>query len=226
MGNASSIIYTIAQSLPGFLMAVCFHEWAHAYAAHKFGDDTAKNEGRLSLNPLVHLDMMGTVILPIILISVGSMAFGYAKPVPVNARNFKDNKKSIFWVSFAGPLANGVLVILSAFFLALVAVKAPADWGFKIPLVKMLSFSLHINVVLGAFNLIPFPPLDGSQMLKPFLSYENQIKYDELSRYTFMIFMGLIALSYMGGPNIIGYMMAPFAFMAQFVAGLFFKMLI
>ncbi len=226
MESASSIIYTIAQSLPGFLLAVVFHEWGHAYAANRFGDSTAKDHGRLTLNPAAHLDMMGTVILPLILITVGATAFGYAKPVPINTRNFKDHKKAVFWTAFAGPLCNFILVIISAFFLALVATKAPEDWAYKSVLVKMLSFSLHINVVLGAFNLIPFPPLDGSQMLKPLLSYNAQIKYDELGRYTGYILLGLIALSYVGGPNIIGYLMMPFAWMAQLVAMLFFKMLI
>ena len=110
------IIYRIATSLPGFLLAIVFHEAAHAFIALKFGDPTAKLGGRLSLNPSVHYDLWGTVIMPLMFVILGWGIFGYAKPVPVDTRNFKNVKSGIFWVSFAGPLANILLAIVSSFF--------------------------------------------------------------------------------------------------------------
>ena len=195
------LILTLSYSLPGLLMAIVAHEWAHGFMAKKFGDNTAEREGRLTLNPAAHIDPFGTIILPLVLLSIGGMAFGYAKPVPVNTRNFKDYRKGVFWVSFAGPLMNFFLGTLSGLVFAIIATKVPQSFGFYNILIEMLKFSMVINFVLGAFNLIPIPPLDGSKMVASFLKGEAARKYEELSRYANIVFLGLIALSFMGIPT-------------------------
>ncbi|MEK6626593.1 MAG: site-2 protease family protein [Bdellovibrionota bacterium] len=182
-------ILRVCYSAPGFLMAICLHEYGHAWMSNRFGDNTAKSHGRLSLNPAVHYDLFGTIILPIIFAASGLGIFGYAKPVPVDARNFKSFRKAIFWVSFAGPLANVMLMVLSAFFFVLMSTFLPKDFFLFEPLVNMLYFSVNINVLLAVFNLIPIPPLDGSRMVSSFLSYDKARFYEGLERYSFMFFL-------------------------------------
>lgn len=195
--DIQNFVVALALSAPGFLSAIVFHEWAHAYSAKKFGDDTADRMGRLTLNPLAHYDMFGTVIFPLICITLGATAIGWAKPVPIDARKFKNYKKGIFWVSFAGPLSNLILAFAGSFFQVLLAYKF-ADWEYSPILIKMLAYLIMINVVIGVFNLIPLPPLDGSRMLVPFLSYEATRKYEKMAQYTPYIFLGILALSFMG----------------------------
>ncbi len=194
------IILKICIGLPPFLLAIVFHEWAHAYVATRFGDPTAKEQGRLSLNPSVHMDLFGTVIFPLISIMMGGIMFGWAKPVPVNPRYFKDVRRSIFWVSFAGPGANIILGVFSALFLAVMVTKIPQDFFFYAVFIKMLNQSVIINIILAVFNLIPFPPLDGSKMVASFLSYHQQIKYEELQRFSLLFF---IVLMYTGALSIV-----------------------
>lgn len=197
------IIYRIAISLPGFLLAIVFHEAAHAFIALKFGDPTAKLRGRLSLNPAVHYDLWGTVIMPLMFVMLGWGVFGYAKPVPVDSRNFKNVKSGIFWVSFAGPLANVLLAILSSFFMVLIATKVPPTFSFYVIMVEMLKASVTINIILAVFNLIPWPPLDGSKMVSTFLDYEQARKYEELQRFSLIFFIVLWQT------NILSYVMMP-----------------
>jgi Zn-dependent protease len=213
------LIMTIAQSAPGFLLAIVVHEWAHGYMAKIFGDDTAEKSGRLTLNPAAHIDMMGTIIFPLIGVAIGGMAFGWAKPVPVNSRNFTNMKKGIFWVSFAGPLANLVLGTGSAFLYVLSLKHFPA-FGFKQPLEQMLYFSVVINFILMGFNLIPLPPLDGSRMVASFLKGESLRKYEAFAQYTPMIFIGAIMLSF-AGINTISYLLMPFLYMASIIMSIF-----
>lgn len=185
----ASIIQRIAVGAPGFLAAIVFHEAAHALMALRFGDSTAKEQGRLSLNPMVHYDLIGTVIFPLIGALVGGVMFGWAKPVPVNPSRFKKVNKGIFWVSFAGPLANVVLAIISAFLLAIFLTQIPKGFFFYEVFVQMLYTSLIINIVIAVFNLIPFPPLDGSKMVSTFLDYETAQKYDNLQQYSFVFIL-------------------------------------
>lgn len=218
--DIQSIIYKIGQFAPGLLLAVVCHEWAHGYVAKLFGDDTAERSGRLTLNPVSHIDPFGTIFFPLLLTFIGATPFGWAKPVPVVSRNFSDIKRGVFWVSFAGPLANFFLGVLSAFFYVLLAKHIPS-FGIKPQLLEVLRFSLLINFILMGFNLIPLPPLDGSRMLATFLKGEALRKYEEIARYTPMIFLGFIALSYMGLINIFGILLGPFMFLAQVFVGIF-----
>jgi Zn-dependent protease len=221
--NLDTIIYNLALGLPGMLIAIVVHEVAHGRMALRFGDPTAKLAGRLSMNPLVHLEIFGSVIMPLIGAVLGGVMFGWAKPVPVNPRYFPKDAKGIrqafFWVSFAGPLSNFILMVISAFFAALVAKHVPSDFYLYDPLIKMLTQSVYINTIIGAFNLIPFPPLDGSKMLSSFLSYQAQIKYDELSKYG-LIFMLILLFT-----GVARYIFFPFLVMAQKVLELFFALL-
>jgi Zn-dependent protease len=212
--NIQSIILSLAHALPGFLLAIVAHEWAHAYMAKRFGDNTAEREGRLTLNPVVHIDMMGTIVFPIILLMMGGMVFGWAKPVPIEPRNFSNYRKGLFWVSFAGALMNFFLGTMSGLLFAIIATRVPENFAFYSVLLETLKYSMMINFVLGAFNLIPLPPLDGSKMVMSFLKGEAARKYEGLAQYTNMIFLVIIALSFMG-ISTIGYVITPVVMIGQ-----------
>ena len=169
----AEFISRVAIGAPGFLAAIVFHEAAHAYTALRFGDNTAKLQGRLSLNPSAHYDLVGTVIFPLVGAMIGGVIFGWARPVPVNPRNFRNIRKGIFWVSFAGPLANIALALVAAFLLAVLETQVPRNLIFHREFGGMLSMAVAINIIIAIFNLIPFPPLDGSKMVSAFLDYES-----------------------------------------------------
>lgn len=207
--NLEETIYNLALGIPGLLLAIVCHEVAHGYMAKHFGDPTAKLAGRLTFNPVAHLDLLGSVIVPILGAFLGGVSFGWAKPVPVDSRYFKNIRTATFWVSFAGPLTNFILVIISAMLCAVVAVKFPPTFYLQVPLIKILTQSVYINTIIGVFNLIPFPPLDGSRMLSSFLSYNAQRKYEELGRFGFVFF---IILMFTGVTRYIFY---PALFLAQ-----------
>lgn len=198
MNDLNTVLFNIAQSLPGFLLAIVAHEAAHAWMANKFGDPTAKNEGRLTLNPAAHYDPWGTIFFPLLAAVTNFAMIGWARPVPVEVRNFKNIRKGIFWVSFAGPLSNLILGTFSALLLAIIATKVPSDWEFYTIFIRMLRYSVFINFILAFFNLIPLPPLDGSKMVSSILKGQALYKYESLARYTPMIFITVMALSFMG----------------------------
>lgn len=222
-GGFDSFIYNLALSLPGILVAVVVHEVAHGRMALHFGDRTAQMAGRLSLNPIVHIDLFGSILMPVLGALFGGIIFGWAKPVPVDFRNFSGSGKriryAIFWVSFAGPLSNFILMILSAFLCALIALKVSPAFYLYEPLIKILTQSVFINTIIGVFNLIPIPPLDGSKMVMPFLSYPTQIKYEMVSRYGIFI---LLFLMFVGAFR---YIFFPFVLAAQKVLELFYSIL-
>jgi len=148
------------------LFSAIIHEWAHGYAAYRLGDDTAKNLGRLSLNPLVHLDLFGSIILPILLVLANfGFIFGYAKPVPFNPAKLKNWRYGIAKVAAAGPLSN----LFIATFLGLMVRFLPAS-----SFTQFLALAVYINVLLAVFNLVPLPPLDGSKIIASFLPIKIQ----------------------------------------------------
>ncbi|MEI7424607.1 MAG: site-2 protease family protein [Candidatus Staskawiczbacteria bacterium] len=157
-------------SLIVLLFSVMIHELAHGYVAYSLGDPTAKYEGRLTLNPLKHLDVFGSIILPLVLFITGSQfLFGWAKPVPVNPYNFRDQKWGGVKVAIAGPLSNFGIAIVFGLLIRLFYLL-PVQVGPQIiPLIELLSFVVYMNILLGIFNLIPIPPLDGSWILFKFL---------------------------------------------------------
>ena len=171
-------------SIPGLLLAFSMHEFAHGFAAYKMGDNTAKYSGRLSLNPLHHMDPIGTLCLFL-------CGFGWAKPVPINPYNFRNRRLGIIVVSLAGPFMNFVIALISAFFMVLIRNYAPFN-NFTEFLYSVLLYSMSLNVGLMCFNLIPIPPLDGSKVLLEFLPYRYRNTFYQLERYSAFILMALL----------------------------------
>ena len=148
--------------LPMFILSITFHEFAHAFVAYKYGDSTAKNQGRLTFNPVKHADLIGTLIMPLASFATGLALIGWAKPVPVDRRNFKNVYKDDALVSFAGPFANLILALifyLIFFFLLKYHITE------NLLLINFLWYGVFFNIFLFAFNLLPIPPLDGSHIL-------------------------------------------------------------
>ncbi len=216
MQDLNSLLFNIAQSLPGFLFAIVVHEAAHAWMANKFGDPTAKNQGRLTLNPVAHYDPWGTIFFPLLAAFTSFAMIGWARPVPVEVRNFKKIRQGMFWVSFAGPLSNLIVGTISALLLAILATQVSPTWEFYSVFIHILRYSVFINFILAFFNLIPLPPLDGSKMVSSFLKGQALYKYEGFARYTPMIFIGIMFLSFMG-IHTIGYLLAPAQDLANFL---------
>ena len=216
MNDLNSVFINIAQSLPGFLLAIVAHEAAHAWMADRFGDPTAKNEGRLTLNPAAHYDPLGTIFFPLLAAFTNFAVIGWARPVPIEVRNFRNYRKGIFWVSFAGPGANLIIGFVSAVILALIATKVSPDWDYYAISLRMLRYSVFINFILAFFNLLPIPPLDGSKMVSAFLKGQVLKKYDDFARFTPAIFIGVMVLSFMG-IHTISYLLAPAQWLANYM---------
>ena len=197
-----------------FLFALCFHEFAHGWVARLKGDRTAEQMGRLTLNPMAHADLVGTIILPLAALMTHLPLFGWAKPVPVDPRNFKNPKTDMFWVAAAGPLSNVLLAFVGALLLAAVFVAAPealdatplqfASFRARSPglfgAMKMLYMFLQINLVLALFNLIPIAPLDGSKVLARFLPYRVNRWLEEKEQ---ILAIGLLVLVVLGGLTVL-----------------------
>lgn len=189
--------------VPG-LMAITCHEVSHGFIAWLRGDNTARNEGRLTLNPLKHLDIFGTLMIIVI-------GIGWAKPVPVNFNNLKNPRRDMIWVAAAGPVTNMLLAALSAFLLrAIVALSAPAadsSWLqlFIDPIVLMLAFSVYINLLLAIFNLIPLPPLDGGRVLVGLLPYRQAAALSRIEPYGMIIIIVLVFFT-----DVFRYLLYPF----------------
>ncbi|KAF0207662.1 MAG: Zn-dependent [Actinobacteria bacterium] len=177
-----------------FIPCIVFHEVAHGYVAFLLGDPTAKSRGRLSLNPLKHVDPFGTVLLPLLLTATGMPAFGYAKPVPINPHYFKDYRKGMLLTGLAGPATNLTLAIVAG----LVSRGLVAAGLFQTTVGYWATFVLYefalINLVLMFFNLIPIPPLDGSRVLPIFLSDTALQRYHEFERYGVLIVFGALII--------------------------------
>lgn len=181
------------------ISSVVIHEAAHAWTASWFGDPTARLQGRLSLNPAVHLDPFGSVLLPLLLILTGSpVLLGYAKPVPIRAEYFARPVRDMMWVALAGPLSN---LTLAAFFgfLYKVGLFLLPHWILGSSVVQFVfGYAITINLVLAFFNLIPIPPLDGSRIVMPFLPQQGQHFLNKIEPYGFLIVMGLLYFGVLG----------------------------
>ena len=173
-----------ALSLAVFFLAVVIHEYAHGLVSFLLGDKTAKYAGRLTLNPLAHIDPIGTIFLPIILLITKSpIVFGWAKPVPINYWGLRNPKRDILWVGLAGPLANIIIAFIMSLFLR-------SGFNPDSLLVFIFKKAIEVNLVLAAFNLIPIPPLDGSRVVVSLLPKRAANQFAKLEKYgIFIIFI-------------------------------------
>lgn len=211
--------------VPLILMSIIVHEVSHGFVAYLLGDDTAYRLGRLTFNPLKHIDTFGTIILPILLLVTtnGGLAFGYAKPVPVNPYNFKNQKRDMAITAAAGPVSNFIIaIILSVLLRIIIGTIDPNSVNqLSAMFLRILYSVIFINLFLGLFNLIPFPPLDGSKVLGAFLSDEMYFKFTAQEKKGMTIFMLLILVSYIFNLNIIGsVILPPLQFVMKLLTGI------
>lgn len=193
MENFAERLQIVSVQFVPFMMAVVFHEFAHGWMAKRFGDITAQRAGRLTLNPLPHIDPIGTVLFPLInMLSGINLLIGWAKPVPIDPRQFSKLRPGLFFVSLAGPLMNFSLAVLSALVFCAVKKWLPDDTGLKDGLLAMTYVSISLNFALGFFNLIPIPPLDGGKVLQSVLPPRLAVKLEKIAPYTFFILMALL----------------------------------
>ena len=191
------------------VFAIVLHEVAHGWIADKLGDHTARNMGRLTLNPISHIDLFGTIIIPVLCIIAHGPIFGYAKPVPINPYNFQNPKKGMALSSMAGPGVNLIMAVSFAFLFRFVmptlegALPRQSWQWFGFPLSLMFGFGVIINIALAVLNLIPIPPLDGSRIVYWMLPDKQGAAYYRLERY------GLIILILLLVTNILGHIVMP-----------------
>ena len=197
MSNVS-LAQQIAIWLVPVLLAITVHETSHGLAARRFGDRTAQMLGRLTLNPLKHIDPIGTILVPglMLVLQVG-FVFGWAKPVPVDWRNFKRPKQDMAWVAAAGPAAN-LLMALGWALLARIALALPADTAVALPLLLMGVAGIFINTVLMVLNLLPLPPLDGGRVLTGLLPGRYAYQFARIEPYGIFIVLALLVSGVLG----------------------------
>jgi Zn-dependent protease len=221
----ANIIQSISIWALPLVFAVCFHEAAHGFVANRLGDPTARMLGRLTLNPIRHIDLWGTILIPLILlITRAGILFGYAKPVPINPRYFKDPKQGMAMVAFSGPCSNFSLALVSGIVFRIILWLHPDLYPFimregrtfagagisawlLVPLLLMLIKSVQINVILGVFNLLPIPPLDGGRVMMGILPDQQAQALGKIEPWGFFIVIFLIMLD-------------PFKVMSHFIFGI------
>lgn len=180
------------------LFAITVHEVAHGWAALKLGDPTAKMLGRLTLNPIKHIDPIGTIVVPGLLLMLGGFIFGWAKPVPVTWENLKQPKRDMALVAIAGPGANLIMAVFWAIIMKLgIMVSGTSDW-YAFPLIAMGQAGIFINIILMVLNLIPLPPLDGGRIATGLLPGPLSWKFSRIEPYGFFILLGLLATGILG----------------------------
>ncbi len=196
--DIANLIQLIAlYAIPG-IFAITLHEAAHGYAARHFGDPTAYQAGRISLNPLRHIDPIGTLLIPAVVLfaSGGKFAFGWAKPVPVNFARLRNPKRDMFWVAAAGPGANLFMAVLWTLILKFVA-GLPVNY-FTEPALRMAQGGIIINIVLMVLNLVPLPPLDGGRIAVSLLPQRLAYQFSRLEPYGMIILMVLLFTGALG----------------------------
>ena len=194
--DIANLIQTVTLYALPVLFAITIHEAAHGYAARYFGDNTAYLQGRITLNPLKHIDPVGTILMPLMLYfaTSGTFLFGYAKPVPVNFGALRNPKRDMVWVALAGPASN----FAQAIFWALLLVGLAAT-GINEPFfLKMAQAGILVNLVMWAFNLFPLPPLDGGRILVGLLPWKQAQMVSRLEPWGFFIVMGLVLVGVVG----------------------------
>ena len=203
----NEIIQTIAVYVLPVIFAITLHEAAHAYAAKYFGDTTAYAAGRMSMNPLRHIDPFGTIVLPILMFAFTPFIFGYAKPVPIDFNRLRNPKKQMAWVALAGPAANFVMAFG---WLLFAIVLGAADVSETYPH-KVAQAGVFVNVLMFVFNLVPIPPLDGGRILTSALPNRYANQFARIEPYGFFIVLGLLYF------NILHYWFVPMMALTNFV---------
>lgn len=188
--DISHLIQTVAIYALPVLFAITVHEAAHGYAARYFGDNTAWKLGRVTLNPMAHIDPMGTILMPLLLYfaTSGAFLFGYAKPVPVRFGNLRNPKRDMVWVALAGPAANLAQALLWGALLYVLSGVGVTEVFFM----KMCQGGVLVNIVMFAFNLFPLPPLDGGRIVVGLLPYKQAMAFSRIEPYGFFIVMALV----------------------------------
>jgi Zn-dependent protease len=196
VNHLDSLIQTLLINALPVLFAITLHEAAHGYVARYFGDPTAEVMGRISLNPMRHIDWMGTIVMPALLYFATSGAFvlGYAKPVPVNFNRLRHPKRDMIWVALAGPASNFIQAILWALFLVVLAALDVNERFF----IEMAKAGVSWNLVMWAFNLFPLPPLDGGRILVGLLPWKQAALLSRVEPWGFFIVMGLVVAGVVG----------------------------
>ena len=201
--NIAHIVQLICVAAIPLLFAITLHEVAHGWVASKFGDSTAKMLGRLSLNPIKHIDPVGTIVVPIITLAIGGIIFGWAKPVPVSWSNLKKPRRDMALVALAGPMANLLMALFwgAVAFAFKSAVNLQAINAFsdvRVFIYLSASFGIMINIVLMVLNLLPLPPLDGSRILSSLLTPKAAQAYERIEPYGIWILLGLLVTGLLG----------------------------
>lgn len=208
-----TLIQKITVSAIPIIFAITVHEAAHGYVAKYFGDLTADKMGRITLNPIKHIDPIGTILLPALTLMLGGILFGWAKPVPVNFANLNNPKKDMLWVAAAGPASNFIMAI---FWVLVLKYSASAPGSAAFFLLEMSKVGIMINLVLMVLNLLPLPPLDGGRIAVSLLPMNLAVKFSQIERYGFII---LIALLFTG---ILGKIISPMIdFFARMILNVF-----
>jgi Zn-dependent protease len=200
--NFDQLIQTIALAAIPVLFAITLHEAAHGYVARYFGDMTAYQQGRISLNPLRHIDPVGTILLPLLTLWMGGILFGWAKPVPVNFAALRNPKKDMLWVALAGPLSNLFMTMCWASF-AKIALAFPDNY-YSAPLLEMAMIGIKINVVLAVLNLLPLPPLDGGRIAISMLPHRQAYQLARIEPY------GMFILIFLAVTPVLWWVLRPF----------------
>jgi len=200
--------------IPVIIFALSFHEFAHGWMANRFGDQTAKMNGRLTLNPMAHLDVFGSLALYF-------MGFGWAKPVPVNPRNLMNPKNDMMWIALAGPLSNFLLAFISGVLLSLFLRTGIISGSSSLTIVLIMS--LQINLVLAIFNFLPIAPLDGSKILAGIVPARHHYQLVKLEYYGPRVLIGIILISILTGFSIFSIVISPIMtiFLKLFTFGIF-----
>jgi Zn-dependent protease len=200
------------------LSAITLHEVAHAYMAHRCGDNTAKMLGRLSVNPLRHIDPIGTVVLPLLIgvLTHFSFLFGYAKPVPINWNHFKNPKRDMILVALAGPGSNLAMALIWAGLFKIASLNHPEASTLALFLLMTARAGIMVNLILAFLNLIPLPPLDGSRVILSFLPPKQALFYVSIEPY------GFVALTLLAFTGVLNYILTPLINGSLFILGLIY----